>query len=379
MEAGGRDAKARRAAARRLGDAGAVEEVDLEQAEVRGPGPGGASSSAAAAGTAAAAGDLGEQDRDGGFTPFNFDGERAEGEFTEAGNWVERKVAAEDRDDAWLRSAQVADAAVAKRHAEALASRERGAEEAELSEVELARVKRRLAEQLREGETVAQALKRCGGGQRKIKTKRQKVSAGATPGDPAALERITEGANDLMNAGEHDVYTKTRFQLEHEADMILPRAHFEADGDDMFADDDDAAAPAGNDAPSPSPAPAAARTGAPAEPAAEPAAAAEDATDYASWPVAELKRVLRERGVSAGGIAEKADLVQRVREAVAATAAPTAPGLPDGGRGWAWDGASGYHFHAERQLYFHVESQAYFDGQRWLKEVGGQLQPYQAP
>ena len=373
MEAGERDAKARRAAARRLGDAGAVEEVDLEQAEVRGPGPGGASSSAAAAGTAAAAGDLGEQDRDGGFTPFNFDGERAEGEFTEAGNWVERKVAAEDRDDAWLRSAQVADAAVAKRHAEALTSRERGAEEAELSEVELARVKRRLAEQLRERETVAQALKRCGGGQRKIKTKRQKVSAGATPGDPAALGRITDRANDLMNAGEHDVYTKTRFQLEREADMILPQAHFEADGDDMFADDDDAAA--GDDGPAP-----AAQTGAaPAEPAAGLPAAAEDATDYASWPVAELKRMLRERGLSAEGIAEKADLVQRVREAVAATAALTAPGLPDGGRGWAWDAASGYHFHAERQLYFHVESQAYFDGQRWLKEVGGQLQPYQAP
>ena len=374
MQAGGRDAKARRAAARRLGDAGAVEEVDLERAEVRGPGPGGASSSAAAAGTAAAAGDLGEQDRDGGFTPFNFDGERAEGEFTEAGNWVERKVAAEDRDDAWLRSAQVVDAAVAKRHAEALASRDRAAEEAELSEVELARVKRRLAEQLREGETVAQALKRCAGGQRKIKTKRQKVNAGATPGDSAALGRITEGTNDPMNAGEHDVYTKTRFQLEREADMILPRAQFEADGDDMFADDDDDAAAAGDAAPGPSPAPAAAQT-APAEPA----AAAEDATDYASWPVAELKRMLRERGLSAEGIAEKADLVQRVREAVAATAAPAAPGLPDGGRGWAWDAASGYHFHAERQLYFHVESQAYFDGRRWLKEVGGQLQPFQAP
>ena len=374
MQAGGRDAKARRAAARRLGDAGAVEEVDLERAEVRGPGPGGASSSAAAAGTAAAAGDLGEQDRDGGFTPFNFDGERAEGEFTEAGNWVERKVAAEDRDDAWLRSAQVVDAAVAKRHAEALASRDRAAEEAELSEVELARVKRRLAEQLREGETVAQALKRCAGGQRKIKTKRQKVNAGATPGDSAALGRITEGTNDPMNAGEHDVYTKTRFQLEREADMILPRAQVEADGDDMFADDDDDAAAAGDAAPGPSPAPAAAQT-APAEPA----AAAEDATDYASWPVAELKRMLRERGLSAEGIAEKADLVQRVREAVAATAAPAAPGLPDGGRGWAWDAASGYHFHAERQLYFHVESQAYFDGRRWLKEVGGQLQPFQVP
>ena len=39
-----------------------------------------------------------------------------------------------------------------------------------------------------------------------------------------------------------------------------------------------------------------------------------DAVDYSSWPVKELIRFLRERGVDSAGITEKSELVSHVAE-----------------------------------------------------------------
>ena len=43
------------------------------------------------------------------------------------------------------------------------------------------------------------------------------------------------------------------------------------------------------------------------------AAPAQEADDYASWPVKELRRFLQERGVDLGGIVDKSELVAKVR------------------------------------------------------------------
>lgn len=43
------------------------------------------------------------------------------------------------------------------------------------------------------------------------------------------------------------------------------------------------------------------------------AAPAQDADDYASWPVKELRRFLQERGMDLGGIVDKSELVAKVR------------------------------------------------------------------
>ena len=42
-----------------------------------------------------------------------------------------------------------------------------------------------------------------------------------------------------------------------------------------------------------------------------------DATNYASWPIKELRRFLAERGESAAGITEKAELVAAVQRLAA--------------------------------------------------------------
>ena len=44
---------------------------------------------------------------------------------------------------------------------------------------------------------------------------------------------------------------------------------------------------------------------------------APDQTDYAAWPIKELRRFLIERGESAAGITEKAELVSKVQQLAA--------------------------------------------------------------
>jgi hypothetical protein len=161
----------------------------------------------------------------------------------------------------------------------------------------------------------------------------------------AAFTRLTELADLLLNAGgELGIYSQRKEQLERFAKAVLPETDVLAGddgGDDMFGDDDDddvfpkksdgtsegksgAAAVAANESDSSGITAAAAggsstaaNGGAPqaaaAAAAAGTAAAAEaEGVDYSSWPVKELRRFLKERGVDSSSIVEKGDLVNQV-------------------------------------------------------------------
>ena len=124
------------------------------------------------------------------------------------------------------------------------------------------------------------------------------------------------------------------------------------------------------------------------EPAAAPAAApvAVDTTDYASWPIKELRRYLTERGIvrctgsprvsthaclkcrlvnfqtlptvqSAAGIVDKGDLVAKVKDSAASTAQAAYPVPP----GYAYDAPSGLWYSADSAMYFDTRSGGFCD------------------
>lgn len=184
---------------------------------------------------------------------------------------------------------------------------------------------------LQRGETIAKALKRLGGANAaagKALGKREKqrlqqqqaaeggagegTGAAAGAGNSGPFMRMVEIADLLVEEGEMDVYDATKEDLERSAAMWLPKQAVQAagagagaaaggsgaagkaaaaadDDDDMFASEDaadDKAAKAG----------AGAQAGAGAAGAKQGEAAAVEAgdgTDYASWPVKELKRFLQ--------------------------------------------------------------------------------------
>lgn len=243
-EANAREAKARREAHRRLeAGAEATEEVALARAEERGGGP-----------AATGAG----QPRPG-FTAFNMDEEKDEGGgFDEGGAFHREGRSRPDAEEEWLEQAEVVGGEVAQRHLAAVgAAAGSGDLATPPSEVQLSGLKRRLGGLLREGETVARALQRCGGGEQKrplgkrqkAQLERQRRAAGggaaaarSGAADPEALATITECASALLGGGEHDVYSQSCRQLLREADLILGPVGAPAPtsgADDMFADDAD--------------------------------------------------------------------------------------------------------------------------------------------
>jgi hypothetical protein len=335
-----------------------------------------------------------EEEEDGGvgggrkevqLEAFNLKEERERGHFDEAGNYVERKE--EEEEDAWLASgeAKAMDAST-RRRIEARRAREAAAETAPpMGAAAAARLQLSCCRLLREGESVAAALRRLGGAAHRPAKRARGAGAGAAPAgdtapaadaeqaakDRADFDALTEAASALMDAGDVDVYSRERAWFKAAAAVHIDVSDSDDEGageggvlaagkgaaayagdvedDDMFADD-----AGGVDPPKP-----AAPAAAPAAPAAPTAALAgadadADATDYASWPVKELRRLLAERGGDGAGATEKADLVAAVRAAVAAArpatraaapaAAPAAARPPPGvaaPAGYTWDAASG--------------------------------------
>mmetsp|Transcript_9552 Transcript_9552/g.17995 ORF Transcript_9552/g.17995 Transcript_9552/m.17995 type:complete len:455 (-) Transcript_9552:299-1663(-) len=279
------------------------------------------------------------------FEPFNLDNEREQGYFDAEGNYVEYKEEKHSA-DAWLTDVKV-DTAHAKKAQEAADAKE----PEPLGEVGIARLKKKIAAILQPGETVLRALKRLG-------TKQSLADASSK----AQFEELTECASDLMANGEYEVYSDTKRVFERDA-ALYETAPVEASAppaDDMFADSDDDAPPA---AP-PAPAPQAEQVSAPAVvpavevdessrsvPDTQQLAPAEDTTDYASWPVGELRRFLTENGEDAEGIVEKDDMVSRVIKTAKRLRVET-----------TWDpAAGGYNYHPPSGMYLNSESGLYFD------------------
>ncbi|KAG2483126.1 hypothetical protein HYH03_018016 [Edaphochlamys debaryana] len=164
-----------------------------------------------------------------------------------------------------------------------------------------------------------------------------------------------------------------------------PSTAVDAD-DDMFGDDEEEGKPAAKKART-EPAAAAAKEAAPAAavPAPGPAAAAKEANgaagpgpgsaaakeagagavDYASWPIKELKRLLKERGIDSSSLVEKGDLVARVQQAMA-EAPQRGGGMGPGGPGGAggagsFDAPPGYRFDPGTSYFYNEDTGMYFD------------------
>ena len=99
------------------------------------------------------------------------------------------------------------------------------------------------------------------------------------------------------------------------------------------------------------------------------AAPAQETTDYASWPVKELRRFLQERGHDVTGTVEKADLV-----AQAAAAEEPEGGPAVAPTGFQLDPASGYYSNPDTGMYWDSKSGGFCDSSsgRWYTFDGQQ-------
>ena len=99
----------------------------------------------------------------------------------------------------------------------------------------------------------------------------------------------------------------------------------------------------------------------------------QDATDFASWPVKELRRFLQEHGVDTTGIVEKPDLVARAQQASAARSDVDFAAAPPG---YVFDPSSGYFYNSDTCMYWHKSGSYYssstglwysFDGSKFVQ------------
>lgn len=355
--------------------------------------------------------DLEAEEEDGNkLEAFNLKEEREKGFFDDSGNYVER----EDKDekdveaDAWLQSdeAKVVSEEV-RRKIEEKQRADAAAEAAgPITATQIARLQYQAAQVLQPGETVAAGLKRLGGHSRRPTAKRSRqrggddeaaadMAAEVAP-DPAAKElfnKLTAAAMKLMDAGENDVYSQKKEYFERAASVYIDadeagppggalaagpsKAAYEDADEDMFGSDDEGkeAAKPQQQAAAPAAAAAAGPVGAGAPPAPggppravapQPASApAADETDYSSWPVKELRRFLTERGVEAGNIVEKGELIAKVKEAAAQGPEGEAPA------GYTFDHASGYFYSAESSMFWDPSSGGFYNGGKWYSWDAG--------
>ncbi|CAG9466249.1 unnamed protein product [Pedinophyceae sp. YPF-701] len=374
-------------------------------------------------------GDVGGKADEYEFTAFNLKEERERGEFMKDGSYVFHKrdddtdlESEEDEEkDAWVHSGAkeslIGDeeklAQVKQRLQEQQAAMDRmmsgeGKGGTRLSLADVMTKTRMLVGMLKPEETVAKALKRLGAGQQRGRGAKAKAAEGEDA-RAAALqraqamqrERLMDLAEELASTNNEDIYHSTREALLASVDAFTAKkppasdgagpsgvAQAAADDDgDMFADDFDAK-------------PAAAANGASRKRAREdddgaaPAAANEqnaapaakknnppseiDTAQFEGWPVAEVRRFIEERGGSAEGCVERADLVRKAAELAAAGPdgqdEEVAPGVP---AGYVLDASSGYYWSAEAQMYYDAASQSFFDpkSQKWCRFDGQSMVP----
>eukprot|EP00892_Ulva_mutabilis_P002562 jgi/Ulvmu1/12306/UM088_0026.1 len=282
-----------------------------------------------------------------------------------------------------------------------------------LSDEELAQARSTLVEHMQARETVMQAMARLSAKPTKGTPKKPVDRVGKkriTPEEQARLdliERFTDAASSLLST-EADIFEQHKEELQHalrmsnmlRAPAAQPSAatatRAEDSDDDMFADSDTEAAPAlpasgaaAATMPSGAAVPQSAQPGEGMNPTAEDAAAADNTAgtpaaaanpvdasgtspeqDYSSWPVSELKRVLREANVDTSGATEKSDLVSKMHDLDKQRAAKVTPA------GFVLDPGSGYYYNVETGWYYHAESQCYYRGGKWyhMNTATGALQ-----
>mmetsp|Transcript_20691 Transcript_20691/g.57429 ORF Transcript_20691/g.57429 Transcript_20691/m.57429 type:complete len:501 (-) Transcript_20691:441-1943(-) len=377
-------------------------------------------------------------------TAFNLNEERETGYFDADGHYVERKNEDEDATDAWLESteANMASAAARANHEaqlRALEAQDKGAS-APLSESAIAALKGRAAKLMLEGETVTRALKRLGGGSKKpvlrSKNKRKQTadeSGNSSTADKAAFVELAELVDQLLSAGELDIYTESKYQMQREAELysrptildgsmpvrhalelemsapvkqmfswwLLPcrslHGHLSCSpliqcsallccassppdqdkpgdnsGDDMFAEDSDDEPLAKCPAVAvgtTEPGKAGAATTTEAAAAAGAVAASSGYTDMSTLPVKELQKFLQDRGVDVTGVLEKAELVEKAK---AVSQVP---------EGYVYHAESGYYWGDQDSMYCEAISGGFYNPvtQKWFHRdpESGKFTPWQ--
>ncbi|KAK7246757.1 hypothetical protein RIF29_41627 [Crotalaria pallida] len=171
--------------------------------------------------------------------PFNLNKEKEEGKFDEAGNYIEF-IRDNEIKDAWLDNVEVD-----PRYA-ALSSVATNDEEEiqELTSKDIGTMKRRIANVLEPGETVLQALRRLKGSS----GRKSKMSTDTK----IVFDQLTEDAMKLMENGEYNVYHEKKevFVREAEGYEKLARAKgedtspYSGEGNSLFSDVASASFPA---------------------------------------------------------------------------------------------------------------------------------------
>ncbi|KAK9818356.1 hypothetical protein WJX72_011218 [[Myrmecia] bisecta] len=327
------------------------------------------------------------------FEPFNLAQERQEGYFDESGHYVENKEEDETEKDAWLTSGEAAVVSAALRRQ--IEERQRAAEAAEaappMSAAEANVLKRKIISILQPEESVMRGLKRLRGGPPRPKPgKRAKKAeqpiemegsdAATEAANKEAFEQLTEAASALMDSGELNVYSMTRDEFEKAVPPILVD-----EDEDMFADDgDDTATPAAAATPGDGQTSAAANgstpgRGAPVTSAPAPdslrgaaqqastsavASSGQDAeVDYSRWPIKELQRFLRERGVDSTGIVDKAELVAKVKEAAAKGPEGEVAAAPPS---YVFDPNTGYFYSSAADMFWDANTGGFYSSNTGL-------------
>lgn len=244
-------------------------------------------------------------------------------------------------------------------------------EKSELSATDIARLQYKVSKILQGDETVSAALKRLAGPRKRLgRQSKLQVQESKQDDDTSekrkCFEDLTEASTLLMEAGETDVYTKDKSYFQRAAAVYIDvddgdaptgtddlgmkfnvkssKAYEEAD-QDMFGDESSeedkevieqtgvlgaATAPGTSDQ-------------------------GLDTSEYATWPVKELKRFCEEHGKSCQGITEKDDLVHLAAKCAKDAKPILAPA------GYAFDPNSGLWWSSESQLYYDPKSGYYLN------------------
>lgn len=143
------------------------------------------------------------EDKDEKLMAFNLKQEMEDGYFDEEGVYVENKAEVADPRDAWLDDFQERnDGKFAKVQEQAAAASQ---EERAMTVAEKVERQREIIELLERGENAAQAIKR-------LRSQKE------------AMAKLTDLASELLNAGQYDIYSVAREDLQDAVDATMAKA-----------------------------------------------------------------------------------------------------------------------------------------------------------
>ena len=178
-----------------------------------------------------------ESDKETVFEPFNLEQERQEGYFDDDGTYQYVKNDESDEEkDAWLENVDVDQTFSTAVDQSAGVHKHKAVDEshdqAEMTDTEVAAMKKELCQYLQSGETVLSALKRLGRGGKaragetfaKSGKKKTPEPSMMTADDKILFGKLTELSSALMSAGVYDVYNVRREEIERAAEVSGSKA-----------------------------------------------------------------------------------------------------------------------------------------------------------